>query len=183
MLQYSLPEVLDFFASARNCNAAVKTFLKREIRQNPEAERFLKGFREAAQKKQPIALANFLKGYTSAQHQSGVFSPLVEIWLLSLARYAQPELVVSISEKVIDRFADEFNTSYQTGSEAITIQDAQKFERIVREAHALVRQLLEEQNVAPSGFTVNVMLASIFEPLVLKEAWKVLEGNQAELHA
>lgn len=164
MLQTTIDEVEQSFVSARNLNAALKTFLKREGTANPQAASFAKDFRAAAGSGKAPAIRAFLERHY----------PKRELFLVGVGRYAYPELVEATVSKIIDTHADTFNSTYERGEGQIAVTDAALFKKIVKEVDKLIEQSLAGAELPASNFMKNMLLASVFEPDVLGEVLKVL---------
>ncbi len=167
MLQTTIDEVEQSFVAAKNLNAALKNFLKREGTSNPQAAAFAKDFRAAAGSGKAPAIRAFLeRNY-----------PKRELYCVGVARYAYPELVESTVSKIIDAHADTFNATYERGEGQISVKDAATFKKIVKEVDTLIEHGLSGTEAPSTNFMKNMLLASVFEPDVLAEVFKVLGGR------
>jgi len=165
MLPTTIDEVEASFVKARNLNAALKSFLKREGTSNPQAATFAKDFRAAtASGKQPALRAFLERNY-----------PKREIFFVGIARYAHPEVIESTVSTIIDTHADNFNKTYEIGEDSIAIKDAATFKKIVKDVDTLIERGLTSAELPVTNFMKNALLASVFEPQVLTEVLKVLE--------
>ena len=102
--------------------------------------------------------------------------PKREIYFIGLARYAHPELIAATVETIINRFADEFNATYQQEETGISVNDAAAFKRIVKEVESVIEQGLLSAGLPVTNFMKNALLSSVFEVGVLDEVLKVVKG-------
>jgi len=164
MLPTTVQDVQAAFGSAKNLNAALKNFLKRESRSGDQVVSFAKDFRAAVGTGRQVAVSAFIeKNY-----------PRKEVFFLGVARYAFPELVESCVGRIIDRYAEAFNQTYERTEQGITIKDAKTFGSIVREVHQLVKGDIQAAELPVNGFLENALLSSVFEIDVLTEVMKEL---------
>jgi len=164
MLNSSMDEVQAAFHAAKNANAAVKTFLKREARVGDPSERFAKDFRVAAASGKEAPINAFIeKNY-----------PKHEVYFLALARYAHGEFIGTTVEKIFDKYAEEFNTTYERGDGAITVTNDARFKEIVLDVAGIVEKELSAAGLPTSNFMKKAVLICVFDPEVLKEVLKVL---------
>ena len=165
MLPTTIDEVEVSFSKARNLNAALKSFLKREGTSNPQAAAFAKDFRAATSTGKQAALRAFLERHY----------PKREIFFVGIARYAHPELIESTVGRIVDNHADTFNATYERGDSGITIKDAGTFKKIVKSVDKTIEESLTGSELPVTNFMKNALLASVFEPEVLSEVLKVLD--------
>ena len=161
MQQISLEEVDTAFASAKNLNAALKNFLKREAQGNRNIEQFAKEFRAAAATGQ---VSSFL----------GRAFPKFEIYLFAVVRYAYAEEFTRIVQKVVDKYADEFNATYSVGDKGITVLDKLRFSAIAKEVDAIIETDLGAAGVPANAFMKRAAMQAIFDAAVLTEVLAVL---------
>ena len=166
MLPTTIDEVEGGFTTAKNLNAALKSFLKREGSSNPQVASFAKEFRAVAASGKAPAIRAFV------EHNY----PKREIYFIGLARYAHPELIAATVETIINRFADEFNATYQQEETGISVNDAAAFKRIVKEVESVIEQGLSSAGLPVTNFMKNALLSSVFEVGVLDEVLKIVKG-------
>ena len=164
MLPTSIDEITECFARARNLNAALKSFLKREGTSNPQAASFAKDFRSAAGSGKEEAIRVFVERHY----------PKREVFFTGLARYAHPEVVESVVGTIIDTHADRFNATYERGDEGISVKDDATFKKIVKDVNQIIEKGLVSAELPTSNFMKNTLLASVFEVDVLGEVLKVV---------
>lgn len=165
MLESSKEEVQSAFLAAKNTNAAVKTFLKREARVGDPSERFAKDFRAATASGREASVHAFVEKHY----------PKHEMYFLALARYAHSEFIGTTVEKIFEKFAEEFNGTYEKSGEGITITDPTKFKTITQEVLKVISDELSSAGLPVTNFMRKAALICIFEPDVLKEVLLVLE--------
>jgi len=164
MLPTTASDAQETFSRAKNLNAALKNFIKRESRSGDQVVSFAKDFRAAVGTGRSVAVNAFIdRNY-----------PQKEVFFLGVARYAFPELVESCVGRIIDRHAEAFNQTYERGEQGITIKDAKTFNSIVREVHQLVKADIQAAELPVNGFLENALLSSVFEIDVLTEVMKEL---------
>lgn len=165
MLPTSTDEITACFAKAKNLNAALKGFLKREGTSNPQAASFAKDFRSAAGSGKEEAIRVFVERHY----------PKREVFFTGLARYAHPELVESVVATIIDTHADAFNSTYERGESGISVKDAATFKKIVKDVQQIIDKGLVSAELPTSNFMKNTLMASVFEVDVLGEVLKVVQ--------
>lgn len=164
MLPTTSTELSQAFSAAKNLNAALKNFLKREGNNGAQVVAFAKDFRNAVSGGKSVAIQFFIeKNY-----------PTKEMYFMGVARYAFPEVIESTVGEIIERYADEFNATYIRDEQGISIKDAKAFGRIVAEVKAMIEAQLRAAEVPTNNFMQNSLLASVFEIDVLAEVMKVL---------
>ncbi len=164
MLPTTGSDVQEAFGRAKNLNAALKNFIKRESRSGDQVVTFAKEFRAAVGTGREIAVSAFIeKNY-----------PKKEVYFLGVARYAFPELVESCVGRIIDKYAEAFNQTYERQEQGIAVKDAKTFCAIVREVHQMVKADIQAAELPVNGFLENALLSSVFEIDVLTEAMREL---------
>jgi hypothetical protein len=166
MLSSSVQEVQESFAAAKNLNAALKNLLKKEGSATPDIVGFAKDFRAAVASGKSTQRDLFIE-----RHYLGK-----EWYFIGAIRYAFPELIESTVGGVVEKYADDFNSTYLRGDEGIVVKDAARFEKIVKEVSGIVRADLKAAEVPANNFMQNAVLAAIFEFDVLQEVMKVSQG-------
>jgi hypothetical protein len=165
MLPTTVPQVQDAFQAAKNLNAALKNFIKREGGNGAQVVSFAKDFRAAVSTGRAPAVTFFIeKNY-----------PAKQVFFLGVARYAVPELVETSVGRIIEKHAEAFNTTYQRGENGITVTDAAQFKKIVRDVLAMIKEDIKAAGLTENPFLENALLASVFEVEVLAEVMKVVE--------
>lgn len=163
-MDISVDEVVTTFAGAKNLNAALKTFLKREGANSPSLASFAKDFRGVVATGRSEAIRVFID---SRYEKRPVF-------FMGVARYAFPELVEGIVGAIIDKYAETFNATYERGESGITVKDTKTFKEIVKGVDAMVAEALKANGLGANNFMRHALLSSVFEPDVLQEVVKVL---------
>ncbi len=164
MFSTSSQEVIDAFSRAKNLNAALKGFLKREGRAGAALVSFAKSFRQAVATGRPAALQNYITQHFPAQ----------EGFFMGVLRYAFPQQCEELLGGVIERYADEFNATYAKSEAGVTVTNPQRFGEIVRAVLASFDAGLQQAELPNSNFMRNALLAMVFEPDVLREVFAVL---------
>jgi hypothetical protein len=162
MFPTTIEEVENAFASAKNLNAALKSFLKREGRGGPQIASFAKDFRNAVGTGRPAAVKFFIEQNYSKR----------EVLFVGLIRYVFPEAVESIVTKIFDTYADEFNTTYTKSEGGMTVTNPARFKEIAKSVVGLVEEGLRGAELPVSNFMKNSLLVCVFESDVLQEVFK-----------
>ena len=165
MLDTTVDEVTTALTSAKNLNSALKSFLKREGTQTPQVAVFAKEFRVVVSSGRPEPVRLFIE-------QNYDKRPM---YFLGLARYAYADLVETIVGKIIEQYADTFNTTYERAEQGIKVTDAKTFAVIVQSASQMIDDGLATSGAPTSNFMRNAIMASVFEPDVLTEVLKVVK--------
>lgn len=162
MFPTTIDEVENAFASAKNLNAALKSFLKREGKGGPQIASFAKDFRNAVGTGRPAAVKFFIEQNYSKR----------EVLFVGLIRYVFPEAVESIVTKIFDTYADEFNTTYTKSEGGMTVTNPPRFKEIAKAVVSLVEEGLRGAELPVSNFMKNSLLVCVFESDVLQEVFK-----------
>lgn len=165
MLETNVEEVTVALTSAKNLNAALKSFLKREGTQTPQVATFAKEFRGVVTSGRPEPVRVFIE-------QNYEKRPM---YFLGVARYAYPELIESVVGQIITKHAETFNTTYERADQGIKVTDAKAFAAIVASVSEMIDQGLKASGAPTSNFMRNAIMASVFEPDVLTEVLKVVK--------
>lgn len=163
MLEYNLNDLVQALDGAKNINAALKKFLKNEVSTDQKSSRFVKDLRTICASKVPNIKTEFL----------GDKLPTFEPHLLGIIRYAYAEQTAAITSQITEKYADDFNTTYEEKEDGIVVKDPAKFNKIAKQVVAEIETGLKEKELPVSPLMKNVMLFHIFDPAVLKE---VLQG-------
>ena len=164
MLETSVDEVASALVNAKNLNAALKSFLKREGNSAPHVATFAKEFRGVASKGKSEPIRLFVE-----QNY-----PRRAVYFLGLARSAYTELVETAVGTIIERYAEEFNSTYEKTDSGITVTNKAGFAKIVKEALSLIDESIAAAQAPSSNFMRNAIMASVFEPDVLEEVVKIV---------
>lgn len=167
MLETTVDEVTTALTGARNLNSALKSFIKREGSSTPQIVSFAKDFRGvvASGRAEPVRLfveQNFAKR---------------PMYFLGVARYAYPELIEASVGKIIEKYADVFNGTYERTDAGIKVTDSKQFGSIVSEVRDMIDGELLQAQAPQSNFMRNAVLASVFEPDVLQEVLKIIASK------
>jgi hypothetical protein len=164
MQEATTEEVQLAFNTAKNLNAALKSFIKKEVRSGDPIERFAKDFRAAVATGRAHSVNLFIeKNY-----------PKSEIYFLALARYAHPDFVSSVVEGVFEKYAEDFNTTYENLASGIRVTNTEKFATISQSVAQMIDDRLTSSGLPSGKFLKKATLHCIFEPGVLLEVFKVL---------
>lgn len=168
MLPYSAQDVLDTMHSCENINAAMKSFLKREVRKGDTLEKFTKNFRSILLSNSTDRQVQFIEKHL----------PQYEPAFFALARYALFETVDKITSRVIEKHAEAFNATFDSDGETIDVTNRPEFERIAAEAIAMFRSDLQGADVPDSNFMLLVLITSLFDQAVVPEVVPLAAGSQ-----
>lgn len=165
MLETNAEEVTVALTSAKNLNAALKSFLKREGTQTPQVASFAKEFRGVVSSGRPEPVRLFIE-------QNYDKRPM---YFLGVARYAYPEVIESVVGKIIEQHAETFNKTYDRAEQGIKVTDSKGFTTIVKNVSQMIDDGLKTSGAPASNFMRNAVMASVFEPDVLTEVLKVVK--------
>ena len=164
MQEATLEEVQLAFNAAKNLNAALKTFIKREVRSGDPIERFAKDFRVAVGTGRATIVNSFIEKHYSKH----------EVYFLVLARYAFSDFISSVVEVIFEKYAQDFNATYENTKLGIRIINADKFASIATSVVKMVEESLVNSGLPQGNFLKKSTLLSIFEPDVFQEVAKVV---------
>jgi len=152
-VETNIEEVTGAFLAAKNTNAALKNFLKKEKPSDDSVVRFVKSFRNEVSGGSADKLRSFIEEHLDDHTDE----------FLMLARYAHPEFVATTAHQIINEYADEFNKTYEKDGATITIKDKKKFESIVSKVSAIVDDELRKAGLPLTNFMRHAVLLYVFE--------------------
>ena len=158
MLECTNEDIFVCLKKAPNINAAIKNFLKREIKKGDPAERFAKSLKAAFSSPNEEAAKKFIAESL----------PKFQNHIYSVACYAYYEIVSKMAETVVSEYADEFNATFEIQDGVLTYKDESKFKKISDNALGILKNGLKDAGFGDSPFMKNVALiskASIFKPV------------------
>lgn len=158
MLECTADDITTCLLKAPNINAAVKNFLKREVKKGDPAEKFAKNLKD-------ILTSSDEK--RSLQFISEAMPKFVN-HLYSVACYAYFDVVGKLASSVVEKYADDFNATFEVNDGKLSYKDEAKFKKIADEALAILRTGLKENGFGDSPFMKNVTMLSIFERPVIE---------------
>ncbi len=164
MLDYTIADAVNCLKKANNLNAAVKHFLKREVRSGDPSEKFAKELREIIERDNSEATKRFFDKHI----------PRFERQLFAIGGYAHWDFIGALIERIGTKHADQFNATYAVNGESIEISDQAKFDSIAKLAISDVDHELANKGFPDSKFLKNVILSTLFEPAVLRAVSKLL---------
>ena len=160
MSEFGIEEVLEAIGGVSNLNAVLKKILKHEVQRGSQEERFFKDFRRIANA--PRATEQLKTFISNHFPDSGRYSMVV-------AGYAYDDKMSAITAEIIEKYADEFNSTYETKDSAIEIKDRAKFNSIAKEAIKIIEEGIKSQGLPASTFMKKVIVHRLFTPEVAKE--------------
>lgn len=162
MLEFTSEDAVNVLMKSGNLNAALKHFLKREIQNGDPAGRFVKDLRTFVDKPNTTQF----KAYVDRMR--GKF----ELQLIAIGGYAHSNLVSSIASQVVEKYADDFNKTYETEGETVKIKDQKGFDAIVKDVFGIIDGELKGAGLGESQFLRNSILVNIFDRPVLQKILK-----------
>jgi hypothetical protein len=160
----TLEEAKQVFAAAPNLNAALKNLLKREgARGAPAVVAFAKEFRAAA-----------VNGAKRDLYIERNFDSK-EFFFLGTVRYTFPQLIESSVGAIVDKYADDFNKTYERHEDGVRVINPDRFREIVVAVLGIIRDDIKAAELPDNNFMQRALLATVFELDVLNEVLKVLE--------
>lgn len=166
MLSSSVQEVQEAFAAAKNLNAALKNLLKKESANSPQVVSFAKDFRAAAGSGKSAPRDLFIeRNY-----------PSKEFFFIGAARYAFPDLIESTVGAILNKYAEEFNATYERTDNGIKVSDVAGFARIAKDVQQIIERDIKAAELPLNNFMRNSVLSTVFEADVLAEVMKVLSN-------
>lgn len=94
--------------------------------------------------------------------------------ILSIVRYAYSQQMMQISEKIIEKYADDFNACYDSSSDEIEITNRDTFDRIAKESVSFMRSEIQSAELPSPRVMLKVLMQWIFEEQVLPEVERVV---------
>lgn len=160
VFSYEQEQLEQTLTSAKNINAALKSFLKHEAQKGDPAVKFVKALKANAQSKSPGALSEFISKNREKYEQH----------LFLIARYGHNEVIEPLLNKIITDYAERFNGCYSTnGGTQFQYTNEMLFKEIAKEVNKVTESHLTESELECNGFTKNTVFYSLFEPLVIEE--------------
>lgn len=163
MLSYSSEDIVEIFQKAPNLNAAVKSFLKREVNKGDPAEKFAKAFKSACGQEER------LKTFITKQHER------FQREFMLLANYAHADFIGDVSEEIITTHSESFNETYSREADSVKITDQGEFNNIIKKAFSIVDHACKSKGFPSSGFLKNVFIATVFDEDLIEHVVNVLE--------
>lgn len=160
MLPYSTEDAVSVLSKSQNLNAALKNYLKREVPNGDPAARFVKDFRAAIDSSNTARLQSYIEKAR----------PQYDLPLIGICGYAHMETVGQIVTVIANKFADEFNSTYDSSGGTLKFKNQKRFDEIMKEALRMLDSELEKRDFRNSTFMKNAVLATIFEKAVLDYA-------------
>ena len=164
LLPFTTQDAVTVLKKSENLNAALKNFLKTEIRNGDPAGRFVKDFRDLIDATDSSRLEGFLDRSRTK----------FETHIIGVGGYAHAELVREIVANIADKYAEEFNSTYTISGDKVDVKNQKRFDEIAKEAFAIIEKELASRGFDGSVFLKNVVLVSIFDRGVLT---KILERS------
>ncbi len=159
MFEFDANDVVTSLRKAKNINSAIKNFLKKEMRAGVEGERFVKDLRDR------LLSSNVERAKSFVEPQL----PRYAAHLLGIGRYAFSEMVLPVSEEIVDKYADSFNASYVKENGEVVIKDEKTFTAIVKATLERAEQQLTSSGIEATPFMKSLFMVGIFEEEVLKK--------------
>jgi hypothetical protein len=160
MLPVTTQEIIESFKAAKNLNAAIKNFLKKETAADDKLIRFAKDFRTVTSMGMTNQAQMFIEKNMPTHQNNFMF----------LARYAHADLIGIVADKVFTDFADLFNATYTKAGSDIIVKNEIEFSNIVKKVHSFVAESIQAADRPSSNFMKNSFLTAIFEEDVLNNA-------------
>ena len=157
MLPFTAQDTVAVLKKSGNLNAALKNFLKKELKAGDPASRFVKDLRELVDSPNTARLELYI------QNSKDKFPA----HLIGIGRYAHLEASGKIVETIIEKYAEDFNKTYEEIGETIKVTDKKKFDEIVKQALTTIDTGAKECGFADSAYFKNIVLQSTFNPPVL----------------
>lgn len=164
MLPYTKEDVVAALRGAKNLNAAVKNFLKKETGGDAKLAHFAKELR-AGFESRIEGRAESTAARAMVENEGALYAVL---------KHAYAEGIVANIERIVEVHADKFSATYEPGAKGITVKDRKNFSSIIHQVIGELDTLLAEQQMPVSNLMKNTVLAYLFEPDVLKEVITVL---------
>ena len=168
MLAYNKEEIFDSFRAAPNVNAALKKFLKNEVKRGDPIERFTKDLRTAVSGGRDDALKSFIDRSL----------PDYEPHLMVISRYLYNNAIEEIISGIYERHADQFNETYSLDSGSFEYKDQSGFEKIIADVAKEVDAGIGEHELPATPYMRNVIHGALFDEQVMPEVYRVLGSLQ-----
>ena len=157
MLPFTTQDAVTVLKKSENLNAALKNFLKREIKNGDPAGRFVKDLRELGESSNTTRLESYIDRSRAK----------FELQLIAIGAHAHSQIVENIAGKVTEKYAEAFNETYTLGEDKIEVTDKKNFDQIVKQAFELIDADLKASGSADSPYMKNSVLLAIFDKRVL----------------
>lgn len=158
MLPFTTEDATAVLKKSANLNSALKNFLKREIKAGDLGARFVKDLKDLS----ASAQSKLMEEYISKSR------PAFESHLLAIGKYAHTDGVNDIVGAIVDRYAEEFNATYDTKDDKIVVSNHAKFKSIVAEAMMLIDTMQQSSGFGGSTYYKNLVILSVFDKPVLE---------------
>lgn len=161
--QFSGSDVVGSLSQSKNLNAAVKTFLKKQGKAGDPGVKFAKELRDILQRPDRNFAIDFV------ERAGARFGP----HLLAIGAYAHAPVIEDLASKIVEAFADDFNSTYAVRGDELEFKDEEKFREIANKALGMIDESLRAQGFDGSHFMRAIAMNAVFEAPVLRE----LEGS------
>ncbi len=158
MLECSATDIHNCLRKATNINAAVKNFLKREVKKGDPSEKCAKTLKDIFGSQDQARSLDFV----------ATSMPKFLNHLYSIACYAYFEPIGKLASSVVEKYADDFNATFEVQNNILAYKNEGEFKRISDEALSILRSGLKDMGFDDSPFMKNVTLLSIFERPVIE---------------
>lgn len=170
IFKFSLEEVTATFDLSVNLNAGIKRAIKFSSNYGDDSDdylAFVKDFRGVVARDRKSERDAFI-----VRHLDKVPDYFART-AINVFRYQVEE----VARGIVDRYADEFNTTYRdNGDGAIEVLDGANFERIVAEAYSETGPALVSIGLPDNNFLRIVVLLMVFTDEVSQEIRKRVAG-------
>lgn len=160
-MAYRPEDVANCFLNAKNPNAAIKNFLKREVQKGDPSVKVVKDLKSILTSAEGVRQERLHAFFERHMEK-------YEKHFMSVAGYAHAEVVNPIADEVIEEFAEAFNETFEEADSGIVVKDRKKFESIAKKAVEKISTELKKSD-SDSVFLQGVVVVSIFEQPVLDE--------------
>lgn len=159
-----IEEIKTGILNSNNLNAALKNVLKKEAEKGSSLEKFSKALRKATSAKNEKVLKNTLDQYAEKYKPESIL----------ILRYVYDKEITEISNLIIEKFGEEFNSTYENKDELISLTNEDRFNEIINEVKELSQKKLKEYNMQPNTLNKFILFDTLFDKPVFIFAEKQL---------
>lgn len=152
MLIYTSKDVVEILKKSKNINSAIKSFLKKEVKKGDPAEKFAKSLKVV------LLDGNFQRAISFIDANLAKF----ENHLFVIGQYAFSEFTSSVTDELIEKYADSFNETYKIEGGELEILNRADFSNIVKSSLKLIDDKFREFELPSSPFLKKLLIMAIF---------------------
>lgn len=160
----STEEIKCAFFKANNLNAALKNVLKKEAQKGSDLEKVIKILKKGVLAKKDNLLRNTLDKCL----------PKYKAECTLILRYAYDDEISEIANEIIEKHGENFNSTYESDGDKITITDNTEFNHIIGDVLKITESKFKELNLENNNLFKFILFDTVFDKPVFLHAQSIL---------